>query len=272
MAYEAISDFVLDQVLGYQTANFIKNNIVATLSSRLERSFGGSRQNSVNFNGTYDVIEHRDIEIDSTNLTGLSVRARVEGKTDNATTTLLIGGAVITVDQERRVLDPGAVAIQADRIVAVGSPDELTSQYPDAEKVNLQHAAILPGLVDSHGHAGHGMTKALHDGHDDWLDLVAQVYFRASDVEFWLLSLAVEERSGREIAREYKKEVGRSISYGTLYTTFRRLKEAGWVRVREDEDVDGRVRFFQTSGAGLRALASARSHHRAMAEFRPAVG
>ncbi len=92
-----------------------------------------------------------------------------------------------------------------------------------------------------------------------------------SDVEFRLLALAVEERSGREIAREYKKDVGRSVSYGTLYTTFRRLKEAGWVRVREDSDADGRVRFFQTSGAGLRALAAARAHHLSMSEFRPAV-
>lgn len=88
-----------------------------------------------------------------------------------------------------------------------------------------------------------------------------------SDVEFRLLVLATEERSGREIAKLYAKEVGRSISYGTLYTTFRRLKETGWVRVREDEDADGRVRFFQTSGAGLRAVAAARSHHESLASF-----
>jgi len=88
-----------------------------------------------------------------------------------------------------------------------------------------------------------------------------------SDVEFRLLALAVEEQSGREIARRYRHEVGHSISYGTLYTTFRRLKDAGWVKVREDSDVDGRVRFFQTSGAGLRALAAARSHHAALASF-----
>lgn len=105
--------------------------------------------------------------------------------TDNASVTLLLGGPVITVDGDRRVIDPGAVAVQADRIVAVGTPAELTNGYPGAERVDLQHAAILPGLVDSHGHAGHGMTKALHDGQGDWLDLVAQVYFRESDEEFW---------------------------------------------------------------------------------------
>ncbi|MEZ4523154.1 MAG: amidohydrolase family protein [Thermomicrobiales bacterium] len=99
--------------------------------------------------------------------------------------TLLIGGPVITVDDERRILDPGAVAVEADRILAIGSPDELRARFPGADETDLSHAAMLPGLVDSHGHAGHGMTKALGDGADDWLDLVAEIYFRQSDVEFW---------------------------------------------------------------------------------------
>ncbi|CAN5826195.1 amidohydrolase family protein [soil metagenome] len=101
------------------------------------------------------------------------------------TTTLLIGGPVITVDSERRIIDPGAVAIEDDRIVAVGPADQLREQYPESNQIELSNAAILPGLVDSHGHAGHGMTKALGDGADDWLDLVAEIYFRQSDVEFW---------------------------------------------------------------------------------------
>ncbi len=100
-------------------------------------------------------------------------------------TQLLAGGPVITVDGERRVIDPGAVAVEGDRIVAVGALDDIRKQFPDAEEIDLSNAAILPGLVDSHGHAGHGMTKALGDGADDWLDLVAEIYFRQSDVEFW---------------------------------------------------------------------------------------
>lgn len=102
-----------------------------------------------------------------------------------STTTLLIGGAVLTVDAARRMLDPGAVAVVDDRIAAVGTPDELRAQFPGSAEVDLTHTVIMPGLVDSHGHAGHGFTKALHDGHDDWLELVADIYFRYSDDEFW---------------------------------------------------------------------------------------
>ncbi len=34
-------------------------------------------------------------------------------------TTLLIGGAIITMNASREVLDPGAIAIRGDRIVAI---------------------------------------------------------------------------------------------------------------------------------------------------------
>jgi 5-methylthioadenosine/S-adenosylhomocysteine deaminase len=98
--------------------------------------------------------------------------------------TLLIGGAVLTMDSERRILDPGAVAIRDDRIRAVGAPDALRQQYPDANEIDLSHTVIMPGLVDSHGHAGHGMTKGIAPG-ANWLETIAKVYFEASDDEFW---------------------------------------------------------------------------------------
>src|SRR5690606_25202431 len=104
--------------------------------------------------------------------------------TETGQITLLVGGAVITIDPERRVLDPGAVAVQADRILAVGTPDDLKATYPNAIQVDLTNHVLMPGLVDSHGHAGHGLTQALNDG-GNWLNLVADLYFQASDDEFW---------------------------------------------------------------------------------------
>ncbi len=118
MSYNAISDFVLDQVLGYQTASKLKNNIEAILASKLSRNLGGSRENSINFNGTFDAYEYRDVEIDSTKLGGLSVRARVEAKTANAgtsvtprirnitdSTTLVTGSAETSTSFVEQLLD-----------------------------------------------------------------------------------------------------------------------------------------------------------------------
>lgn len=100
--------------------------------------------------------------------------------------TILRGGAVITLDAARRVLDPGAVAVRGTRIEAVGTPDELAAAHPDARTIDLGDCVLLPGLVDTHGHAGHGLTKAIADGAgDEWLELMERLYHRSTGEEFW---------------------------------------------------------------------------------------
>lgn len=88
-----------------------------------------------------------------------------------------------------------------------------------------------------------------------------------SETEFRLLALvAPRERSGREVAKLYRQETGRGISYGTLYTTFRRMREAGWVKVR-DEESDGRVRYFRITAAGALALHHSRENYAELSNF-----
>jgi len=76
-----------------------------------------------------------------------------------------------------------------------------------------------------------------------------------SDTEMQLLeALGRQEITGRELAEEYAKTTKKTISFGTLYSAMRRLKEAGWVESRDDEDEDGRIRFFKISAHGFKAL------------------
>jgi DNA-binding PadR family transcriptional regulator len=88
-----------------------------------------------------------------------------------------------------------------------------------------------------------------------------------SPVELQLLALVGDERPGREVAKAYEKETGRQISYGTLYTTFRRLREAGWVSVRDGEDEDGRIRWFKITASGRTAECLARDYYQSLAAF-----
>jgi 5-methylthioadenosine/S-adenosylhomocysteine deaminase len=122
-------------------------------------------------------------------------------------TTVIVGGPVVTVDADRRVIDPGAVALDGDRIVAVGPRDEVLDAHPDADRIDRRGHAILPGLVDSHGHAGHGLTKNLGEGTGKWLSAVRDLYFRATGESFW-------EAEGRLAALE-RLQVGvtTSLSY-----------------------------------------------------------
>ena len=88
-------------------------------------------------------------------------------------------------------------------------------------------------------------------------------------MEMQLLALVAgtEELSGQEVFNLYREETGKCISYGTLYTTFRRLKENGWVKVRDDHDEDGRIRFFQIDIDGRRALDNGRRYYASIASF-----
>jgi predicted amidohydrolase YtcJ len=78
---------------------------------------------------------------------------------------LIRGGVVITMDQARRVIPDGAVAVKAGRIAAVGPTEEVAAAHPDpAQVIEAGGKAILPGLIDGHGHAGHGLVKTMGNG------------------------------------------------------------------------------------------------------------
>ncbi len=92
-----------------------------------------------------------------------------------------------------------------------------------------------------------------------------------SPTELQLLSLITSERAGREVARLYENETGQTISYGTLCTTFRRMRERGLVQTRRNRDEDGRTRLFCATTGGLRSIIESRSYYQELAAFAGAV-
>src|SRR6056297_1796454 len=97
---------------------------------------------------------------------------------DNAT--------VITMDTERRVLDAGSVVIEGDRIVAVGPTAEIAAAYPAQTVIDGTRMAVMPGLIDVHAHAGHGLIKTMAGGDSRaWFETCGEVYTVASDTHFW---------------------------------------------------------------------------------------
>ena len=80
---------------------------------------------------------------------------------------LVTGGAVVTVDDRRRVIDPGAVATSGDRIVAVGTADEMAG-YQAARVIDASGKAVLPGLIDTHQHLFQYLLRGLGEGLELW--------------------------------------------------------------------------------------------------------
>ena len=77
---------------------------------------------------------------------------------------LLSGGTVLTIDEQRRIIRDGAVALRGTDIVAVGKRDDLARQYDAAEVRDCRHKLIMPGLINSHLHFYHTMHRGLACG------------------------------------------------------------------------------------------------------------
>jgi 5-methylthioadenosine/S-adenosylhomocysteine deaminase len=65
---------------------------------------------------------------------------------------LVVGGDIVTMDPQRRVLLGGAIAIAGDRIVAVGATSELRARFPGTAELDAAGGVVTPGLVNAHQH------------------------------------------------------------------------------------------------------------------------
>lgn len=99
---------------------------------------------------------------------------------------LITGGTIITMDPNRRVIDDGVVAIENDRIVGVAPKSDYQADSPAAETIDATGMVVMPGLIDGHGHAGHGLIKTLGTGPSGgWYPACEAIYAEGSDEQFW---------------------------------------------------------------------------------------
>lgn len=105
---------------------------------------------------------------------------------------LIEHGIVITMDEDRRVLDDGAVAIKDGTIVAVGDAAAIAKTHPAKRRIDARRKVVMPGLIDGHAHAGHGLVKTLGGGDGDaWYKAVGQIYTTGSTPGFWRAEAAL---------------------------------------------------------------------------------
>jgi cytosine/adenosine deaminase-related metal-dependent hydrolase len=99
---------------------------------------------------------------------------------------LILNGIVVTLDDERRVIEDGAVAIAKDRIVAVGPTAEVRAAHSAPRVIDARGKVVMPGFIDGHAHAGHGLIKTMGGGRSgQWYEACETVYTVASTEAFW---------------------------------------------------------------------------------------
>ncbi len=76
---------------------------------------------------------------------------------------LLYGGTVVTMNETYELLSNGAVAIQNDTIVAVGTTDEILEAFEADEQIDCGGKVIMPGLINAHTHIPMTLLRGLND-------------------------------------------------------------------------------------------------------------
>lgn len=116
---------------------------------------------------------------------------------------LITGGAVVTMNSQRRIISDGAVAVTGERIVAVGPRAEIERHHKARRRIDASGHAVLPGLINTHTHAAMSLFRGIADDLrlEEWLEkyiFPAEARNVTSDFVRWGTRLAALEmiRSG----------------------------------------------------------------------------
>ena len=114
---------------------------------------------------------------------------------------LIDGGTVVIMDEAGTVLEGGAVLVEGDRIV--GLFDRAAPRPPGIPRLDAEGQLVIPGLVNTHGHAAMSLLRGLADDLPlmDWLEqniFPAEAALVAPDFVYWgtLLSAIEMLKSG----------------------------------------------------------------------------
>jgi cytosine/adenosine deaminase-related metal-dependent hydrolase len=90
-----------------------------------------------------------------------SIRNAIAYREGRPSAMLLIGNGRLVTRENENYIENGAVAIQGNLILQVGTTQELIRQYPDAEFIDANGGLIMPGLVNTHNHIYSAFARGL---------------------------------------------------------------------------------------------------------------
>jgi len=95
---------------------------------------------------------------------------------------ILTNATIVTMDDEGRIVEDGAVAVQGGALVAVGPAAEVRSSFTAANVHDCRGRLLIPGLVNAHTHAPMTLLRGLAD--DLRLDVWLLGYMMPVEREF----------------------------------------------------------------------------------------
>jgi 5-methylthioadenosine/S-adenosylhomocysteine deaminase len=117
--------------------------------------------------------------------------------------TLIIGGRVLLMDDKDTILPEGALALDGDKIEAIGPAAEMRATYVGREEIDARDSLVMPGLINGHTHAAMTCFRGIADDMElmDWLNryiFPAEARNVDPELAYWGSMLACAEmiRSG----------------------------------------------------------------------------
>src|SRR5687768_2488772 len=84
---------------------------------------------------------------------------------------LIVGGTLVTMDKDRRIIENGAIGITNGKIEIIGTRANVTPNVRAKRTINAAGKVIIPGLINAHTHVPMTLFRGISDDLDlnDWL-------------------------------------------------------------------------------------------------------
>ncbi|XP_061364184.1 uncharacterized protein LOC133307651 isoform X5 [Gastrolobium bilobum] len=97
----------------------------------------------------------------------------MEGEKERKLVSVLHGGMIVTMDEEKRVFRDGGIVIEQDKIKAIGQSHHILAEFAHVADhvLDLTGHILLPGLINSHVHSSQQLARGIADDVDlmTWL-------------------------------------------------------------------------------------------------------
>jgi 5-methylthioadenosine/S-adenosylhomocysteine deaminase len=89
----------------------------------------------------------------------------------NVVDTAIVGGTIVSMDKDRRIIEDGAIVIQKGKIIKIGKRAEVMSKIRAKQTIDATGKVIVPGLINTHTHVPMTLFRGIADDLDlnEWL-------------------------------------------------------------------------------------------------------
>lgn len=92
----------------------------------------------------------------------------------------ILNARLITRDEQRPFLNNAGIYIEGNRICGVGSNEEISGKYPEAECIDAKGKILMPGLINTHHHIYSTFARGMDFGQStgrDFLDILKKIWW-----------------------------------------------------------------------------------------------